>query len=162
MLCPSTVLYRHFLKHCTLTNQVVGTIWRDLSKPQVVGTIWRDLSKPQRRGGPNFRPLWLIVGTPPSAIRPELAFRWAEPYSDVPIFIFNINIYYLCCLCIDFHDLSAKLLLVCCPFKEADLQLFKCVSFWFHGCCGEWEGWDRKPVHHISWMAVLIRSTIAV
>ena len=26
-------LYRPFLKHCTLTNKAVGTIWRDLSKP---------------------------------------------------------------------------------------------------------------------------------
>ena len=26
-LGPSTVLYRSFLKHCTLTNDAVGTIW---------------------------------------------------------------------------------------------------------------------------------------
>ena len=28
---PSTVLYRPFLKHCTLTNKAVGTMWRALS-----------------------------------------------------------------------------------------------------------------------------------
>ena len=50
VLCPSTAMYGSFLKHCTLTNKVVGTIWRDLSQP------------PQRRQGPDSRPLWLLVG----------------------------------------------------------------------------------------------------
>ena len=80
VLGPSTTLYGPFLKHCTLTNKAVGTIWRALSKP------------PQRRQGPDLRPLWLLVGTP-SAIRPELAFSRAEhslPYSDVTIYIFAI------------------------------------------------------------------------
>ena len=49
---PSTVLCRSFLKYCDLTNKVVGTIWRDLSKP------------PQKRQGPDPRPLWLLFGTP--------------------------------------------------------------------------------------------------
>ena len=80
VLGPCTALCRLFLKHCTLTNKAVGTIWRALSKP------------PQRRQGPDLRPLWLLVGTP-SAIRPELAFSRAEhslPYSDVNIYIFAI------------------------------------------------------------------------
>ena len=80
VLGPCTALCRLFLKHCTLTNRAVGTIWRALSKP------------PQRRQGPDLRPLWLLVGTP-SAIRPELAFSRAEhslPYSDVTIYIFAI------------------------------------------------------------------------
>ena len=80
VLGPCTDLCRLFLKHCTLTNKAVGTIWRALSKP------------PQRRQGPDLRPLWLLVGTP-SAIRPELAFSRAEhslPYSDVTIYIFAI------------------------------------------------------------------------
>ena len=80
VLCPCTALCRLFLKHCTLTNKAVGTIWRALSKP------------PQRRQGPDLRPLWLLVGTP-SAIRPELASSRAEhslPYSDVTIYIFAI------------------------------------------------------------------------
>ena len=50
VLGPSTALYEPFLKHCTLTNKAVGTIWRALSKP------------PQRRQGPDLRPLWLLVG----------------------------------------------------------------------------------------------------
>ena len=80
VLGPSAALYGPFLKHCTLTNKAVGTIWRALSKP------------PQRRQGPHLRPLWLSFGTP-SAIRPELAFSPAEhslPYSDVTIYIFAI------------------------------------------------------------------------
>ena len=80
VLGPCTALCRLFLKHCTLTNKAVGTIWRALSKP------------PQRRQGPDLRPLWLLVGTP-SVIRPELAFSRAEhslPYSDVTIYIFAI------------------------------------------------------------------------
>ena len=78
VLGPSTALCKPFLKHCTLTNKAVGTIWRALSKP------------PQRRQGPDLCPLWLLVGTP-SAIRPELAFSRAEhsrPYSDVAKYIF--------------------------------------------------------------------------
>ena len=80
VLGPSTALYTPFLKHCTLTNKAVETIWRALSKLH------------QRRQGPDLRPLWLLVGTP-SAIRPQLASRRAEhslPYSDVTIYIFYI------------------------------------------------------------------------
>ena len=80
VLGPSTALYGPFLKHCTLTNKAVGTIWRALSKP------------PQRRQGPDLRPLWLLVGTP-SAIRPELAFSRAEhslSYLDVCYIMFII------------------------------------------------------------------------
>ena len=33
VLGPCTALCRLFLKHCTLTNKAVGTIWRALSKP---------------------------------------------------------------------------------------------------------------------------------
>ena len=59
VLGPSTILYRPFLKQCTLTNKVVGTIWRALCKP------------PQRRQGPDHHPFWLLVGTPS-------AFGWVE------------------------------------------------------------------------------------
>ena len=97
VLGPYTALYRPFLRHCTLNNKAVGTIWRALSKP------------PQRRQGPDLRPLLLLVGTP-SVIRPELAFSRAEyslPYLDVNIYILLYDIYYLCCFtCIDFYDLS--------------------------------------------------------
>ena len=81
VLGPCTAVYILFLKHCTLTNKAVETIWRVLSKPH------------QRRQGPDLHPLWLLLGTP-SAIRPELAFSRAEhslPYSDVIIYIFAIS-----------------------------------------------------------------------
>ena len=32
-------------------------------------------------------------------------------------------------------------LLVLSLHKEDYLQIFKCVSFLLHGCCGKWEGW---------------------
>ena len=31
-------------------------------------------------------------------------------------------------------------LLVSYLYKEVYLQIYKWVSFWLHGCCGEWEG----------------------
>ena len=38
VLGPCTALCRLFLKHCTLTNKAVGTIWRALSKPPQTGS----------------------------------------------------------------------------------------------------------------------------
>ena len=26
-------------------------------------------------------------------------------------------------------------------YEEDYLQMFKCMSFWLHSCCGKWEGW---------------------
>ena len=46
-------------------------------------------------------------------------------------------------------------LLVCCLHKEVYLQIFKCVSFWLHGCCGEWEGGPVNQVNHTIWVAVV-------
>ena len=135
VLGQCTALYRLFLKHCTLTNKAVGTIWRALSK------------FPQRRQCPDLRPLWLLVGTP-SAIRPELAFSRAEhslPYSDVTIYIFAVL--YLSSMLYVYRflwPLPLGWLLVCCLYKEVYLQIFKRVAFWLHGCCGDWDGLARK------------------
>ena len=38
LLGPFTALYNSFLKHCTLTNKAMGTLWRALSKPQTEET----------------------------------------------------------------------------------------------------------------------------
>ena len=79
----------------------------------------------------------------------ELAFSRAEhslPYSDVTIYIFAIS--YLSSMLYVYRflwPLRLGWLLVWCLYKEVYLQIFKCVSFWLHGCCGEWEGWARKP-----------------
>ena len=127
VLGPCTALCRLFLKHCTLTNKAVGTIWRALSKP------------PQRRQGSDLRPLWLLVGTP-SAIRPELAFSRAEhslPYSDVTIYIFAI-LYLSSMLYV--NRFLWPLRLGGCWFvvyiRRFIYKFLKRVSFWLNGCCG--------------------------
>ena len=143
---PSTALYRHFLKDCTLTNKAVRTIWKALSNFLKGDKVLI------------FVPLWLSVGNP-SAIRPELASRREEHslrYSDVTIYIFLIyNIYspllyvhrFLWPLCLGW-------LLICCLYKEVSLQIFKCVSFWLHGCC--WVGrLGSVSINHTSWVAVV-------
>ena len=125
VLGPFTALYRSFLKRCTLTNKAVGTIWRALSNP------------PQRRQGPDPCPLWLLVGTP-SAFGPELEYRLrvAQPtLMDVPIFLIyfyitNMFVYHM------LLPLRFGWLMVLSLYKEDYLQIFKCVSFWLHSCCG--------------------------
>ena len=88
VLGPSRAFYRYFLKHCTLTNKAVGTIWRDLSKP------------PQRRQGPDPRPLWLLVRTP-LVLGPALASRRAEhSYSGGCLYIFLIFCFYHLTFCL--------------------------------------------------------------
>ena len=92
--------------------------------------------------------LWLLVESP-SAIRPELASRRMEhglPNSDITIYIFAIS--YLSPMLYMYRflwHLRLGWLLVCCLYEEVNLQIFKRVSYWLHGCCGEWEGWARKP-----------------
>ena len=46
-------------------------------------------------------------------------------------------------------------LLVYCLYKEVYLQIFKRVSFWWHGCCGEWEVGPVNQVNPTSWVAVV-------
>ena len=129
VLGPCTVLYRPFLKHCTLTNKAVGTIWRALSKP------------PQRQQGPDLRPLWLLVETP-SAIRYELAFSRAEhslPFSDVTIYLFAII--YLSSMLYVYRflwPLHLGWLLVCCLYKEVYLQILNVCHFDYTAVAGSW------------------------
>ena len=138
VLGPSTAFYEPFLKHCTLTNKAVGTIWRALSKP------------PQRRQGPDLCPLWLLVGTL-LAIRPELAF--SRPDLDVAkYFWYIIFINYAVCVLI---FMTSPFGVAVGLYKEVYLQIFKCVYFWLHGCCGEWEGGPVNQVNHSSWVAVV-------
>ena len=140
VLGPCTALYRPFLKHFTLTNKAVGTIWRAFSKP------------PQRRQGPDLRPLWLLVGTP-SGIRPELAFNRAEhslPYSDVTIYIFAI-LYLSSMRYVDrfLWPLRLGWLLVCCLYKEVYLQIFRRGPFDYTAVAGS------EKVNHTSWVALV-------
>ena len=96
VLGPSTALYISFLKHCTPSNEAMGTIWRDLSEP------------PQRKQGPDPRPLWLLVETP-LVLRHELASGGRNiAYSGGCLYIFLIYCFYhLTCLCNNFYGLSA-------------------------------------------------------
>ena len=118
---PFTALYRSFLKHCTLTNKAVGTIWRDLSKP------------PQRGQGPDHLPLWLLVGTP-LVLGPELPSRRAEhSHSGGCLNIFLIYCFYhLTCLCNNPFRFSWLLGLN----KEDYSHIFKCVSLRLNSICG--------------------------
>ena len=111
VLGPFSALYRSFLKHCTLTDKAVWTIWRALSDP------------PQIRQGPDPRPIWLLVGTP-SAFGPEIAYRLrvAQPtLMDVPRYFWYISIYM-------FYYLSA---LVCCwssiSIRRSIYKFINCV-----------------------------------
>ena len=86
------------------------------------------------------------------------AFSRAEhsmPYSDVTI-IFAIS--YLSSMLYVYRflwHLRLEWLLVWCLCKEVYLQIFKRVSFWLHGCCGEWEGWPVNQVNHTNRMDVV-------
>ena len=147
VLGPCTALYRLFLKHCTLTNKAVGTIWRALSKP------------PQRRQGPVLRPLLLLVGTP-SVIRPELAFSRAEhslPYSDVTIYIFLLYyIYHLCFTCIDFYDLSIwGGCLFVAYIRRFIYKFLNVCPFDYTAVAGSGKVWPVNQVNHTSWVAVV-------
>ena len=147
MLGPSTALYGPFLKHCTLTNKEVWTIWRALSKP------------PQRRQGHDLRPLWLLVKTP-SAIRLELDFSRAEhsqPYSDVTIYFFLLYyIYHLCFTCIDFYDLSAWDGCWFVVFIRRFIYKFLNVCpFDYTAVAGSGKVRPVNQVNHTSWVAVV-------
>ena len=146
MLGPCTALYKPFLKHCTLTNKAVGTIWRALSKP------------PQRRQGPDLRPLWLLVWTP-SAIRPELvsAGRSIACPIRMALYIFLLYyIYYLCFTCIDLYDLSA---LGGCWFsvyiRRFIYNFLNAYHFDYTAVAGSGKVRPVNQVNHTGWVAVV-------
>ena len=100
VLGPWTALYRPFLKHCTVTNKAVGTIWRALSKPPSEAT--RSWSSS------------LLIVSPgllqPSDLSSLLAGRSIAYPIRMSLYtcIFLLHhIYHLCSTCIDFYDLSA-------------------------------------------------------
>ena len=120
VLGPFTALCRSFLKRCTLTNKVVGTIWRALSKPH------------QRRQGPDPRPLWLLVGDSFSLwtwARVQTAHSTAYfngcpyislIYCNIPIYIFvphfyDLSVFVGCCSSVSIRRIIYKFLNVC-PF----------------------------------------------
>ena len=146
VLGPSTALYGPFLKHCTLTNKAVVTIWRALSKP------------PQRRQGPDLRPLWLFVGTP-SAIIPELAFSRAEhslPYSDVTIHILAILHLSSMLYVYRFYDLSAWCGCWFVVYIRSFIYKFLNVCpFDYTAVAGSAKVGPVNQLNHTSWVAVV-------
>ena len=92
---PLFSMYRHSLKHFTLTNKTVGTTRRALSSTEE--TRYRAL------------PLWLLVGTP-TALRLKLAYRLrgAQPaLTDATwYFWYTCNTYYLHHV-LNFYGISA-------------------------------------------------------
>ena len=146
VLGPCTALFIPFLKHCTLTNKAVGTIWRALSKP------------PQRRQGPDLRPLWLLVGTP-SAITPELAFSRVEHslhYLDVTILYFCYIIFIIYAILESIlWPLRLGWLLVCLLYKEVYLHFFLYVCrFDYTAVAGSGKVGHVNQVNHTSWVAL--------
>ena len=60
----------------------------------------------------------------------------------------------MCTTCL--WPLHFGLLLVLSLHKEDYLQIFKCVSFWLHGFCSQWEGWvPVNQVNHTNRMDVV-------
>ena len=97
---PGTCSHLWFtrVRECPLWALLLVPKWQCISSFVFYIFIWRALSKPpQRRQGPDPRPLWLLVGTPP-AFGPEIAYRLrvAQPIlMDVPyIFLIYYSIYF--------------------------------------------------------------------
>ena len=118
VLGSSTALYRLFLKHYTLTNTAVGTLWLSLFKP------------PQRRQGPDLCTLWLLFGTPSNlSSLPDGRSTACSIRMSLNIFLIY-NTYYLLCLWIDFYDLSAWCSCWFVVCIRGFIYKFLNVSFW--------------------------------
>ena len=148
VLRPCKALCRPFLKHCTLTNKAVGTIWRALSKP------------PQRRHGPYLRPLWLLVGTPSATYLSSLSSGQSIACPiRMSLYIFLLyHIYHLCFTCINFYDLfRLGWLLVCCWFIGCWRFIYKFLNvrpFDYTAVAGSGKVRTVNQVNHTSWVAV--------
>ena len=79
VLGPCTALCRLFLKHCTLTNKAVGTIWRALSKTSSEATgCWSSSPLIVSRDSFSHQDLSSLFSRAEHSL----------PYSDVTIYIF--------------------------------------------------------------------------
>ena len=78
-------------------------------------------------------------------------------FNGCPYIFFYKLLYYYICLCTTFlWLLRFDWLLVLSLNKEDYLQIFRCVSFWLHGCCGSWEGWTLvNRFNNIIWVTVI-------
>ena len=77
-------------------------------------------------------------------------------YSDVTIYKFWYIIFMTYAVCVSIFITSPLGVAVgfFVSIRKFIYKILKSVSFWLHGCCGEWKGSARKPVNHTSWVAV--------
>ena len=134
VLGPSTALNIPFQKHCTVTNKAIWDYMTSLVQTSSEATgSW--YSSPLIVSRNSFsHQTWAHFqtgGAQPALFGCHYIYVWYH---------YLYFWYYLCCLCIDFSELSAW----CCCWFVVYIRRFihksKCVSFWLHGCCGEWEG----------------------
>ena len=91
-----------------------------------------------------YRTAWWTFTKLGSELFLEMFWTWARvqtarstAYFNGCPYIFYILLDYYICLCTTFlWPLRFGWLLVLSLYKEDYLQIFKCVSFWLHGCCG--------------------------
>ena len=122
-------------------------------------TIWRALSKhPQRPQGPDFRPLWLLVGLlQPSDLSslPDGQSIACPIWMSLYIFL-QYNIYHLCFTCIEFYDLSAW---GGCSFVVYIRRfIYNCLNvclFDHTAVAGSGRIGPVNQVNHTSWVAIV-------
>ena len=146
MLGPSTALYERFLKHCTLTNKAVGTIWGPCPNLSEATGSWSlsPLIVSRDSFGPSYLSSLSAGRSTAGPIRMSLNI-----FCDIYYLLTMLFVYWF------LWPLRLVWLLVCCLYKEVYLHIFKYVSFWLHGYCGEWEGGPVNQVNHTSWVAVV-------
>ena len=130
----STALYRSLLKHCTLTNKAVGTIWRALSKSL------------KKRKGHDPLPLWLLVGTL-LVLGPGFASRRVENnlLLRMSFYIFDILFYHLTCLWNNLWSLRFSWMLVLGLYNEDCLQRTYNDFFWYFPNSWYQISWNSFP-----------------
>ena len=134
-------LYRPFSNIALWLTRRWGLYYGPLSKP------------PQRRQGPDLHLLCLLVVTP-SAIRPDRARIpdwWTASPIPMSLYIFLIyNIYYLCCLCIDFYDISALFGFWSVVYMRRSIYKFlNVLPFWYTAVAVSGKVWP------VNWLATL-------
>ena len=129
--------YSRFLIHFSIRKKLPILLFKDSSSTVKAGnfnSLNPDLLTLYRR--PNPIKIWQTYGVPPTT-------------TLYPRSTYDLLVYWF------LWPLRLVWLSVFCLYKEVYLQIFKCVSFWLHGCCGGGEGWPVNQVNHTSWKAVV-------
>ena len=146
VLGPSTALYGPFLKHCTLTNKGVGTLWRAFSKP------------PQRRQ--------VLISSPLIVSRDSFSHQtWArfQPGGAEPA-LFGCHYIFFCYIIFIIYALRVSIfmtfplgwLLVCFSYIRRFIYKFLYVCpFDYRAVAGSGKVGPVNQVNHTSWVAVV-------